>query len=120
MSTPSENKGTLLPVKFVTEKDQSFRTYHADGAWAMVNNFGNIQLNFFVEHVPLAKSITYQLDQAGHPADEGTVDVQQEEGRFFGGSRISIGGRLIRGFSQAGPCYTRKFHKNGRRDVCNQ
>ena len=72
-----------LPVKFITEKDASFRTYHADGAWGMVNNFGNIQLNFFVERPPMVDSVTYQLDKLGHPADEGTLDIQQEKGRFL-------------------------------------
>jgi hypothetical protein len=72
-----------LPVKFLTEKDASFRTYHADGAWGMINNHANIQLNFFVERPPMASDVTYQLDEKGSPIDQGNMTIQQEKGHFL-------------------------------------
>ena len=54
--------GKFLPVKFVHEKGQQFRTYHADGGWGVVNALGDIHLNFFTEYPRLAAGVINQVN----------------------------------------------------------
>jgi hypothetical protein len=85
MSESEERQNKLLPVKFITEKDPSFRTYHADGAWGMANAVGNIQLSFFVEHNPLPISVLHPINKDGNISNEGEITSlnEQDENNFI-------------------------------------
>ncbi|MGO8698330.1 MAG: hypothetical protein ACLQVY_11505 [Limisphaerales bacterium] len=54
-----------LPVKFVHEEGAAFRTLPADGVWGMLNNQGNIQLNFFTEHAPIPHAVIFPVSEGG-------------------------------------------------------
>jgi hypothetical protein len=56
MSEPGQS------IKLHTEKDQSFRTVHADGAWGMANTSGNIILNFFIDHPMLPSMVEFKYE----------------------------------------------------------
>ena len=79
MSAPESTDPTASappqPVKFITKEDSAFRISHADGAWGMVTNTGNIQLNFFVEHPPLPETVIYRPDGSGRMQITSPSDV---------------------------------------------
>jgi len=72
----------LQPVKFITEKAPSFRTYHADGAWGMLGNNGNIQINFFHERDTLPKEVTHEILQDGTFELNGVV-VKDKDDTYY-------------------------------------
>jgi len=62
-------------VKIFTEKDAAFRIHHADGAWGMLNSVGNIQLSFFVEHIPMPSAVIFRKDAEGRMSIANMADV---------------------------------------------
>jgi hypothetical protein len=83
-STPiaAEPRKRFLPLKFVHKKDSSFRTFHADGAWGVQGTGGNILLNFFVEHEPMADVAIYPVDEAGSVSGEGQLLWEKDDKHF--------------------------------------
>lgn len=63
MSEPGKQEST---VKFAFEKSPSYRTVHADGAWAAVDSWSNVRIAFYNERPPLPVSGVLKLiDQKG-------------------------------------------------------
>ncbi len=73
MSTPEQDG---RPVRFLTEKGPSFATHYADGTWAMVNQVGNIQLNFYIERPQLPTVVHFQIDDQGVPIGAGPSKLE--------------------------------------------
>lgn len=50
----------VQPLKFVHEQPPTYRIFHADGVWGMVNIQGNVQMDFFLERSPRPDFVTFQ------------------------------------------------------------
>jgi hypothetical protein len=72
MNAP-ENKAPAIPaksesavkfqdVKFIHNRSPDFRTYHADGSWAVLNGQNAIHLNFFSEYPQIAAGVVNQVN----------------------------------------------------------
>ncbi len=75
MSEPSINQNQpnqptvqkpLLPLKYISHKGGQYRTFHADGVWALQGAaMDNVLLEFYVEHGPLPTAVVQPLTQEG-------------------------------------------------------
>ena len=72
----------VLPIKFIHEKSGSFQIFHSDGAWGMVNNQMNAQLNFYIEHEPFPETIIQQVDTNGFLTGDAEV-TPKSDGQHF-------------------------------------
>jgi hypothetical protein len=79
---PPANQPPALPVKFIHEKIGGFQIFHADGAWGMVNNQVNAQLNFYIEHEPFPETLIMQVDKNGVFTGEAEL-LPKSDGKHF-------------------------------------
>ena len=55
----------VKPVRFVHVKSGQFRSYHADGAWSVMNAHGDVNVNFFLEFPKLADEVIIPIGPDG-------------------------------------------------------
>jgi len=69
---PTAPTGSVAPkpVKFIHEKGAQYRIFHADEIWATINNFGNVQIDFCVQHPPVPPSVIHPVNPDGTPTGE--------------------------------------------------
>jgi hypothetical protein len=72
----------LKPVKFIHEKGAQYRVYHADGAWGVINNFGNVQIDFCVERPPMPSAVIHPVKQDGNYTGEQTMEGIEDKNHF--------------------------------------
>jgi hypothetical protein len=72
-STPAATAAPK-PVKFIHEKGAQYRVFHADGAWGVINQFGNLQMDFCVERPPTPSAVLQPVDPQGNAAGEQVME----------------------------------------------
>jgi hypothetical protein len=58
------------PVKFVHQKCAQYRIFHADGGWGVINGFGNVQIDFCVEHPSMPTAVIHPVKPDGNYTGE--------------------------------------------------
>jgi hypothetical protein len=71
-ATPSAPAAPIAvkPVKVIHEKGSQFRTFHADGAWGIVNSFGNLQVDFCVERPPTPTAVLQPIKDGNFTGEQ--------------------------------------------------
>jgi hypothetical protein len=82
---PSTPTGPVAPkpVKFIHEKGPQYRIYHADAGWGVINQFGNVQIDFCVEHPPTPSHVVQPIDAKGVPQGEYTMFGLDDKDHFL-------------------------------------
>lgn len=75
ISETTQSKAKFLPMKFVHEKNPTFRTYHADGQWIIVGAHSNLHINFYTEHPKMVSGVINAVDtNTGHFTGEAKLE----------------------------------------------
>ena len=72
-----------LPVKFIHEKSQQYRTCHADAVWGTINGLSNIQLEFYLERPPIPSAVVQPVNPDGTYTSEQKLEPIQDAGHFI-------------------------------------
>jgi hypothetical protein len=57
-------------VKFIHKQGDRLPTYHADGAWGVTNQHGNIRISFYTENIPVPTAAVNPVHPDGSPTGE--------------------------------------------------
>lgn len=57
-------------VKFIHKQGDRLPTYHADGAWGVSNQHGNIRISFYTENIPVPTAAIHPVHPDGSPTGE--------------------------------------------------
>jgi hypothetical protein len=61
---------TVKPVKFIHRQRDQLPTFHADGAWGVVNHHNLIRIGFYTENPPIPTAVIQPVNPDGSPKGE--------------------------------------------------